>query len=221
MEQFEPTERTRPRRLAARGSYDRKTIYRILDEGLVCHVAYVSDGKPALTPTLYVRDGDRLCLHGAQANRTLRSIVGAEAAVNVTLLDGLVLARSAFHHSINYRSVTLYGRGEEVSDPAEKARIFELLVEHVAPGRWEGSRPPSEQESATTLVVALPLEECAAKLRSGPPIDDAEDLDLPYWAGVLPAPRLWGAPRPALDLRAEIEAPEYLLGYRRDSDASG
>lgn len=221
MNRFEPTERTRVRRAAARGSYDRKTIYEILDEGLVCHVAYVSDGKPALTPTLYVRDGDRLCLHGAQANRTLRSIVGGEAAVNVTLLDGLVLARSAFHHSINYRSVTLYGRGEEVSDPAEKARIFEHLVEHVAPGRWEGSRPPNERESAATLVVTLPLEECAAKLRSGPPIDEAEDLELPYWAGVLPAPRLWGAPESAPDLSAEIDAPEYLLDYGRGNDGLG
>jgi nitroimidazol reductase NimA-like FMN-containing flavoprotein (pyridoxamine 5'-phosphate oxidase superfamily) len=184
---FARTERTTLRRLPKRGSFERETVYRILDEGFVCHVAFVSDGKPVVIPTAYGRVGDRLYLHGARASRMLKTLgAGADVCVNVTLVDGLVLARSAFHHSINYRSVVVFGRAHVVESDAEKRAALLAFTEHVVPGRWGEVREPNKQELDSTLVLSLPLEEASAKVRTGPPVDDEEDYGLPIWAGVLP-----------------------------------
>jgi nitroimidazol reductase NimA-like FMN-containing flavoprotein (pyridoxamine 5'-phosphate oxidase superfamily) len=184
---FKRTERTTLRRLPKRGSFERETVYRILDEGFVCHVAFVSDGRPVVIPTAYGRVGDKLYLHGARASRMLKTLgAGADVCVNVTLVDGLVLARSAFHHSINYRSVVVFGRAHVVESDAEKMSALLAFTEHVVPGRWDEVREPTKQELDSTLVLSLPLEEASAKVRTGPPVDDDEDYSLPIWAGVLP-----------------------------------
>ncbi|MEX2303538.1 MAG: pyridoxamine 5'-phosphate oxidase family protein [Bryobacterales bacterium] len=210
-----PTPLTTLRRNAKRGVYDRAVMDAILDEGLVCHVAFVHEGVPCLIPTAYAREGDWLFLHGARKNRMLQSICGQTACVSVTLVDGLVLARSAFHHSVNYRSVVLYGEGEEVRGRAEKLHAMERLVEHVVPGRWAEARQPNEQELNATLIVRVPTGECSAKVRTGPPIDDEADLSLEVWAGVLPLDQAWGTPLPDELLPASIAAPPYLVNYRR------
>src|SRR6266550_725203 len=177
-----PTERTRVKRLPERGRYDRKTVDAILDEALVCHLAWVQDGSPRVIPTIHARDGDTLYVHGSQASRTLRALrAGAEVCVEVTILDGLVLARSAFHSSMNYRSVIVYGRGREIIDPDEKWRAQKVLVDHVVPGRSEHVRMPHESELRQTMIIALPLDEASAKVRTGPAKDDEEDYDLPIW----------------------------------------
>jgi nitroimidazol reductase NimA-like FMN-containing flavoprotein (pyridoxamine 5'-phosphate oxidase superfamily) len=181
------TERTKLRRLPQRGSYERQAVYDILDEGFVCHVGFVADGQPFVIPTAYGRDGDELYVHGARASRMLKALRdGAEVCVTVTLVDGLVLARSAFHHSVNYRSVVVFGRARLVESPEEKMRALLAFTEHVVPGRWDEVREPSRQELDATLVLALPLTEASAKVRTGPPVDDEEDYALPVWAGVLP-----------------------------------
>ena len=166
-----------------------------------------------MIPTAYARDERWLYVHGARANRMLSSICGSLACVNITLVDGLVLSRSAFHHSANYRSVMIYGVGEEVTAPDEKREAMRLLIEHVAPGRWEDSRQPTEAELKATLVVRIPLEECSAKVRPGPPIDDEEDLEWPTWAGVVPLRLDWQTPIPDAD--CDKPAPAYLESYRR------
>lgn len=184
---FTQTARTTLRRLPKRGSFERQTAYDILDEGFVCHVAFVSDGQPFVIPTAYGRAGDRLYLHGARASRMLKALgVGADVCVNVTLVDGLVLARSAFHHSINYRSVVVFGRARVVESDEEKMAALLAFMEHVVPGRWDEVREPTKQELDATLVLSLALDEASAKIRTGPPIDDEEDYELPIWAGVLP-----------------------------------
>lgn len=215
-ETIPPTERTRLRRRATRGHYERETVYAILDEGLVCHVAFVLDGKPASVPMAYARLGDRLVLHGSTANRMLRALRDAsEACVTVTLLDGLVLARSAFHHSVNYRSVILYAKATEVTDPVEKMAALEATVEHTVPGRWRDVRRPSAEEVVQTMILSLPINEASAKMRDGGPIDEREDYGLPVWAGTIPLATVYGAP--VVDPReaAPLPAPEYVAGYRR------
>jgi len=182
-----PTERTRVRRLPARGAYDRATIDPILDEALVCHVGFVHDGQPFVLPTTYARVGDALYLHGSAASRMLRGLRdGIPMCVTVTLLDGLVFARSAFHHSMNYRSVVLLGTATEVVEPAERLIGLEAIVEHMARGRWAEVRPPNEKELKATMVLRLPLAEASAKVRTGGPLDDAEDMGWPCWAGHVP-----------------------------------
>ena len=182
-----PSRRATVRRLPERGRYDRETIAAILDEGLVCQVGFVDDGQPFVIPSVYARLDDRVVVHGSAASRMMRVLAAGEpACLSVTLVDGLVLARSAFHHSINYRSVVVLGRAEEITDPAGKRRALDAIVEHVAPGRGAEVRPPSELELRATRVVTLPLDEASAKLRVGPPKDDPEDLALPCWAGELP-----------------------------------
>ena len=177
------------RRLAERGRYDRATIEAILDEGFVCHVGYAADAGPVVIPTAYARIGDRLYLHGAPANATLRhASSGVPVCVTVTLVDGLVLARSAFHHSINYRSVVVHGTGTEVTDEEEKRAALAAVVEHIVPGRGADARPPTSSELRATRVVRVPLDEASAKVRTGGPKDDPEDLDLPVWAGQVPLP---------------------------------
>jgi hypothetical protein len=168
-----------------------------------------------LIPTAYARNGGWLYLHGAQKNRMLQAICGQAACVTVTLLDGLVLARSAFHHSVNYRSVVLYGEGEEVRDASEKMRAMERLVEHIVPGRWAEARQPTDDELNATLIVRISTDECSAKVRTGPPIDDEEDLSLGVWAGVLPMDRTWGEPLPDDLLPPAIPAPPYVANYSR------
>jgi hypothetical protein len=216
MSDFIPTARAQVRRLAKRGVYDRETVYRILDEGLVCHVGFVEDGKPVVIPTGYGRQGDRLYLHGAPASRMLRALgQGAEVCVTVTLVDGLVLARSAFHHSMNYRSVVIFGRATRVEDLTAKREAMRVFTEHVARGRWEEIRQPSEKELAGTTVLAIPLEEVSAKVRTGPPLDDEDDYALPVWAGVLPLELTPAAPLADERLPKEIAVPEYVARYTR------
>ena len=184
---FERTARTTLKRLPKRGSFERQTTYDILDEGFICHVAFVSDGHPVVIPTAYGRVGDTLYIHGARASRMLKALgAGADVCVNVTLVDGLVLARSAFHHSINYRSVVVFGRARVVESDEEKMEALLAFMEHVVPGRWDEVREPNKQELDATLVLSLALEEASAKVRTGPPVDDEEDYELPIWAGVLP-----------------------------------
>jgi len=181
------TPRTTVRRLAARGVYDREAIYAILDEAYICHLGFVVDGQPFVIPTIHARVGDTLYFHGSAASRMLRSLRdGIDACVTVTLLDGLVLARSAFHHSMNYRSVVVFGKGREVVDREEKLRALDAIVEHVVLGRTALVSPPNESEIRQTLVIALPLSEASAKVRTGPPIDEEEDYALDVWAGVVP-----------------------------------
>src|SRR5271156_5535249 len=187
MSEFTPTERTQVKRLPKRGKYDRETVHKILDQGFVCHVGFSVDGQPFVIPTNYGRTGDVLYLHGSAASRMLRTLSGGVAVcVTVTHLDGLVLARSAFHHSVNYRSVVILGTARLVEDPAEKMEALRLFTEHVMKGRWDDVRQPTEQELKATIVLALPLEEVSAKVRTGGPIDDEADYALPVWAGVLP-----------------------------------
>ena len=189
------TPRTTVKRLATRGAYDRQTVYAILDEAYICHVGFVVDGKPMVIPTIHTRVKDTLYFHGSAASRMLRSLrEGVDACVTVTLLDGLVLARSAFHHSMNYRSAVVFGRGREVTDREEKLRALEALVEHVVLGRSALVRPPSEAELRQTLVIALPLAEASAKVRTGPPVDDEADYALDVWAGVIPLSLRKGQP---------------------------
>lgn len=195
------TPRTTVRRLAARGVYDREAIYAILDEALICHVGFAVPSEngvqPVVIPTIHTRVGDTLYFHGSAASRMLRSLKnGLDACVTVTLLDGLVLARSAFHHSMNYRSVVVMGKGREVSDPEEKKRALDALVDHVVPGRNAVVRAPNELELRQTLVIALPLAEASAKVRTGPPVDDEEDYKLDVWAGVVPLRLVKGEPVP-------------------------
>jgi nitroimidazol reductase NimA-like FMN-containing flavoprotein (pyridoxamine 5'-phosphate oxidase superfamily) len=209
---FVPTARTTVRRRRDRARYDRDSVYAILDEGFVCHAACVIDGTVWMIPTIYGRDGDRLLLHGAAANHVLKAAAGgAELTVTVTLLDGLVLARSAFHHSINYRSVVIFGRATGIDEPDEKAAALAVVVDRLLPGRSRDARSATEVELASSRVVSLPLEEVSAKVRTGGPIDDDEDLDLPVWAGVLPLHLAAGAPQPD----GAGTAPAYLVQPHR------
>ena len=211
-----PSARTTVRRLADRGGYDRAAIDAILDEGLVCHVGFAAEDQPYVIPCVYGRIGDRLYLHGSSASRMLRALAdGAPACVTVTLLDGLVLARSAFHHSVNYRSVVVLGTASCVEDAEERLAALRGVVEHVVPGRWREARRPSAAELAKTLVVALALDEASAKVRAGGPKDDAEDMELDVWAGVVPLALVAGAPVPDLGLREGIAVPAHALRYER------
>lgn len=207
------TERTKVRRLPKRASYDAATIHAIVDEALICHVGFVVDSIPFVIPTIHWRESDTLYFHGSAASRMLRSLRdGVDACVTVTLLDGLVLARSAFHHSMNYRSVVVFGKAREVTGE-EKLRALDSLVEHVVRGRSAEVRAPNDVELRQTLVLALPLEEASAKIRTGGPVDDEEDYALPVWAGVLPLRLIPGAP--VADERVSAEVPEYVRKYER------
>jgi uncharacterized protein len=199
------TNRTRLRRMPKRGVFDRAEIHRILDAGFVCHVAFVVDGQPFAMPTGYARVGDALFLHGSAASRMLRSLAtGLDVCVTVTLVDGLVLARSAFHHSINYRSVMVLGRARLVEDSAEKTTALRAFTNHIVPERWDELRPVTEKELAGTSVLALPIEEASAKIRTGPPIDDEDDLGWPVWAGVVPVALTYGQAVPDAHVVADV-----------------
>lgn len=210
------TDRTTVRRLAGRGNYDRDTIAAILDEALICHVAFVAGGGPVVIPTIHTRIGDTLYFHGSAASRMLRSLRnGVETCVCVTLLDGLVLARSAFHHSMNYRSAVIFGTATEVTDREEKLRVLKALVEHVARGRSRDARSPNEAELKQTLVLALPISEASAKIRTGPALDDEDDYSMQIWAGVLPLKLSPLQPIADERLPAGIATPDYVANYRR------
>ena len=210
------TERTRVRTHPERGSYDEAAIYAILDEALICHVGFAVGGQPVVVPTLFARVHDTLYIHGSAIGRMLRTLAGGvEVCVNVTLLDGLVFARSAFSHSMNYRSVSVFGRGREVTDPAEKLLALEATVEHVATGRWSDARPPSAKELALTTVVAIPLNEASAKIRTGGPKDAEADYALPIWAGVVPLRLHAGQPSDDARNLAGVPRPSYAERYER------
>ena len=216
MSDFIPTERTQVHRLTKRGVYDRETVYSILDEGLVCHVGFVEDGKPVVIPTGYARKGDTLYIHGSTISRMFRALgKGADVCVTVTLVDGLVLARSAFHSSMNYRSVVIFGKATLLDDPAAKREALHAFTAHVAPGRWQEIRQPNEKELQVTTVLAIPLEEVSAKIRTGPPIDDEEDHRLPVWAGVLPLELTPRTPLPDKNLPSDTALPHYVRKYSR------
>jgi uncharacterized protein len=213
---FPQTDRTRLKRLPKRGHYDRETIDPILDEGFICHVGFVVDGQPFVIPTGYARVDDKLYIHGSQASRMLRTLAdGVDVCVTVTLVDGLVLARSAFHHSMNYRSVVVFGKAELVASREEKLAALLALSEHFIRGRWNDVREPTEQELIATTVLALPLVEASAKIRTGPPLDDEEDYSLPVWAGVIPLKMIAGQPIKDPRLADALDPPLYASQYRR------
>ena len=218
MSELTQTQRTTLKRLPQRGSFDREVLNAILDEGFICHVGFSMDGRPVVIPTGYARDGARLYIHGSQASRMLRTVgQGIDVCVTVTLIDGLVLARSAFHHSMNYRSVVIFGRATLIENRDEKIAALRNLSEHMIPGRWDDVREPNERELQLTTVLSLPIEEASAKIRSGPPLDDEEDYDLNIWAGVVPLGIAAGAPINDPRLKEAAKPPRYAVRYRRRS----
>ena len=195
MNTYAPTSRTQVRRLAKRGTYDKAVVHAILDEGLLCHVGFAVGGQPYVIPTLYARDGERLYVHGSAVSRMLKTLAdGVDVCVTVTLVDAYVLARSAFHHSMNYRSVVVLGRAQLITDLAERLHALHVLTNHIVPNRWEEVREPNELEMRQTSVLTLPLEEVSAKVRSGEPKDDEEDYALPVWGGIVPISTQAGMP---------------------------
>lgn len=215
------TPRTTLKRLPKRGSHDRDLINSILDEGFICHVGFAVEGKPFVIPTGYARVDDNLLIHGSQASRMLRTLTeGVEVCVTVTLLDGLVLARSAFHHSMNYRSAVIFGRARLVEDRAAKMAALLALSEHIIPHRWQDVREPTESELRQTSVLSLPIHEASAKLRTGPPLDDEEDYGMKVWAGVMPLRMVAGQPIADPRLPPDIDPPEYVLNYSRTKSSA-
>lgn len=217
---YPQTSRSTPTRHRERATYDRATVHGILDEGLTCHVGYLKADRPVVLPTMHARIDDTLYLHGSTGSGPMlaaASSSGLPVCVTVTLVDGLVLARSALHHSVNFRSVVVQGTARVVEDRREKLRALAALLNHVAPGRADDSRPPNARELAATAVLAVDLVEVSAKVREGGPVDDADDMDLTHWAGVLPLTLSAGDPVPADDLKSGLPVPEYLRPYRRGS----
>ncbi len=215
-EKLIPTQRSQVKRLPQRADYELQTISNILDEGLICYVGFVVNNQPFVIPTAYGRINDKLYIHGSPASRMLRSLVGAiEVCVTVTLLDGLVLARSAFHHSMNYRSVVIFGKAEIVGTESEKLEALQAFTEHVVPGRWDEVRQPTRQELQGTLVLSLPITEASAKVRTGAPNDDEADYNLPIWAGVLPLQLVAGNPIADSRLQSGTVIPAHVTNYSR------
>jgi nitroimidazol reductase NimA-like FMN-containing flavoprotein (pyridoxamine 5'-phosphate oxidase superfamily) len=213
---YPESERSQLKRIPERGSRERAAVHAILDEGLICHVGLSTERGPVVIPTIYARVGERLYLHGSPASRMLKDLSrGVPVCVTVTHVDALVLARSAFHHSMNYRSAVVFGTAREVTDDEEKKLALAAVVEHVVPGRSDATRPPNDFEFKFTKVLALDIEEATAKVRCGPPNDDEEDLALPHWAGLVPVRAAFGVPEPAPNLASDIETPEHASAYRR------
>jgi nitroimidazol reductase NimA-like FMN-containing flavoprotein (pyridoxamine 5'-phosphate oxidase superfamily) len=211
---FAVSPRNKVLRLAKRGHYDRETVYGVVDSALICHVAYAIDGQPHALPTLHARDGDTLLLHGHGTNRTLlHTGDGQPVCIAVTHTDGIVLARSIFNHSINYRSATLYGKGRLVTDRDEKMDALYRFSEKLLPGRWDSVRPMNDQEFKATAVVAIDIEDAVAKIRSGDPVDDAEDISYPTWAGVIPVHTTFGVPVPDAHTPADMELPASITSF--------
>jgi len=218
MKKLTQTARTTLKRLPQRGAFDRESINQILDEGFICHVGFAVDGQPFVIPTGYARAGDRLLIHGSQASRMLRTVgQGIDVCLTITLIDGLVLARSGFHHSMNYRSVVVFGRAVVIDEREEKLAALRALSDHMIPGRWDDVREPNERELQLTTVLSLELAEASAKVRTGPPLDDEEDYELDVWAGVIPLRLVANAPIPDPRLPAGIEPPAYAREYSRST----
>ncbi len=216
MTEFPQTAQNRVRRMPTRGAYDTATIYPIVDEALICHVGLIEAEQPVVIPTLHARDGDQILLHGATTSRLLRyAATGAPLCITVTHVDGLVLARSIFHHSINYRSAVLFGRGTLIEGDAAKLTALARFTEKLIPGRWDDARVPNAVELKATSVVAVTIESASAKIRTGPPKDDEEDYALAVWAGVLPLQQSFGEPLPDPATRTEIMVPDYIVNYRQ------
>ena len=211
MSDFPKTDRNEVRRLAKRGKYDRETIHKILDEGFVCHVAFAVDGQPFIVPTLYARVEDSIFIHGSHISRMLKNLSeGIDVCVSVTLVDGIVLARSAFNHSMNYRSVVVFGKGKLIEDDKEKLSALKAISDHVLKHRWEDCREPTEKELNVTSVIKIKIEEASAKIREGDPVDDKKDYETNFWAGVLPIETKFGKPIADAKLDENIELPDYL-----------
>ncbi|MDQ2995860.1 MAG: pyridoxamine 5'-phosphate oxidase family protein [Chloroflexota bacterium] len=211
---FPKTARNKVKRLPERGHYDAATIYPIVDAALICHVGFVLEGQPFVIPTLHARQDDTILLHGAKGSRLLRHIQsGGEVCITITHVDGIVLARSVFHHSINYRSAVLFGKGALIVDAQAQLQALEAFTERLLPGRWQDARPPNALELKQTTVIAVQIESASAKLRTGPPGDEADDLDLPVWAGVLPLRQITGAPLADPQLSPSIELPDYIRDF--------
>lgn len=203
--------RSKINRIPARGFYNKETVYKIIDDAFYCHVSFVQSNQPFIIPTIYGRIDDKLFLHGAKASRMLKHISsGAELCVAITNLDGLVLARSVFHHSMNYRSVVLFGKGKELKNDDEKLQALEAITNHLLPGRWEDARKPNKKELDATAVVSLTIDEASAKIRTGPPKDEEEDYNLPVWAGILPLLKGFGKPEKDPLLNSSIDIPGYI-----------
>lgn len=216
MTHFTKTAKNRIKRLPKRGQYDRETIYRILDEALICHVGFVQNDQPFVIPINFARVDDTIVLHGAKASRLLKHIAaGQPVCVEATVVDGLVLARSVFHHSVNYRSVILFGTGRAVDEEHEKLAALKAITDHLIPGRWQETRLPNRKEMNGTRVVSIKIEEASAKVRVGPPVDDQEDYALPVWAGILPLHESALTPMPDERLPENIPLPGYIAGYSR------
>lgn len=216
MTQFTKTEKNRIKRLPKRGNYDRETIYRILDEALICHVGFAEKGQPCVIPINFARVDDSIVLHGAKASRLLKHIeTGHPVCIEATIVDGLVLARSIFHHSVNYRSVVLFGKGHPVEGEREKLSALKAITEHLIPGRWQEARLPSRKELNATRVVSIKIDEASAKVRVGPPADDQEDYALPVWAGVLPLQEQALSPVRDDLLPQDVRLPDYIARYSR------
>lgn len=215
-EKLVTTGRTKLRRLPKRGDFDRETIYNILDEAFICHVGFTIDDQPFVIPTAFARVGDNLLIHGSAASRMMRAMAWeVDVCVTVTLLDGLVLARSAFHHSMNYRSVVIFGKAKIVKDEQEKFEALRAFTEHIVPNRWTEVRPPNENELKATTVLLLPITEASAKIRTGNPVDDKEDYALGVWAGVIPLSLTAAEPINDERLKDGVEIPAYVAGYNR------
>ena len=211
-----PTNRTKLKRLPKRGNFNRETINKILDEAFVCHVGFAVDGKPFVIPTGYARIGDDLIIHGSAASRMMSDLsAGIDVCVTVTLIDGLVLARSAFHHSMNYRSVVIFGTARLIEDEREKFEALRAFTEHLIPNRWDNVRPPNALELKATTILSLPITEASAKIRAGNPVDDEADAEMDVWAGVIPLHLKIGAPVDDEKLRANIKTPDYVSNYQR------
>ncbi len=221
MSDFTITPKNRVKRMPTRGQYERETVYQIVDAALICHVGFVQDGQPFVIPTLHARRDDEILLHGASTSRMMQHICdGHEVCLSMTLVDGLVLAKSVFHHSINYRSVVIFGRGRLIETDAEKMAALDIFTERIMPGRWQDARKPNAIELKATSVVAIPITEASAKIRTGPPKDDPEDVDLPIWTGVLPLQQIALAPVRAEYSNADIPIPEYMRGFMARLKAS-
>lgn len=213
---IEPTERTKIKRLPKRGVFERETIYKILDEAFICHIGFTVENQPFVIPTAYGRKADTLYIHGSAASRMMRNLAqGIDICVTVTLIDGLVLARSAFHHSINYRSVVIFGNAEIVTEQSEKAEALRIFTGHLLPERWNEIRIPDSKELKATTVLRLPITEASAKIRTGNPVDDEADYDLNVWAGVIPLTLIAGKPIADERLKNDIPTPDYALNYKR------
>lgn len=211
MNEFEKTPHTRIRRMPERGHYDRETIYAIVDEALICHVGFVEAGRPFVIPTIHARMGDSIVLHGAKASRLLKHAqAGNDFCVTVTLLDGLVMARSVFHHSMNYRSAVLFGKGRLIENEDERWEAMRVLTEHIMPQRWDDARRPNATEMSATTLVAIDIEDASAKMRSGPPGDDEEDYAMDVWAGVLPITAHFGQPIDDPKRTHDVALPDYI-----------